>query len=97
MLEKLKLLAFAERESCIAIRRYLHAHPELSFQEVETASYIYNMLTSFGLDDVSMIGETGVTGIIRGKEKGKAMLLRSDMDALPVQEYSSAIYSSHNQ
>jgi amidohydrolase len=97
MLEKLKLLAFAEKESCIEIRRHLHTHPELSFQEVETAAYIYNMLTSFGLDDVSMIGETGVTGIIRGKEKGKAMLLRSDMDALPIQEYSSAIYSSQNQ
>jgi len=97
MLEKFKLLASAERESCIAIRRHLHAHPELSFQEVETASYIYNMLVSFGLDEVSMIGDTGVTGIIGGKEEGKAILLRSDMDALPIQEYSSEIYSSQNQ
>jgi amidohydrolase len=94
IVQRIKELAEAGKEECISWRRYLHAHPELSFHEVETASYIKKELQSFGLDNISTIGDTGVLLILEGSRKGKTILLRSDIDALPIQEHSSASYQS---
>jgi amidohydrolase len=92
--ERIKKLADADGEFCISTRRHLHAHPELSFHEVETSSYIRKMLLSMGLTDVSVIGDTGVVAAIKGKKEGRTILLRADTDALPIQENTGLPFQS---
>jgi len=91
---KIKALAEEGKEKCITWRRYLHARPELSFHELETSSYIQQQLHALGFDNVTTIGDTGVFVTLEGKEKGRTLLLRADIDALPIQEHSSANYQS---
>lgn len=70
----------------IADRRHFHEHPELGFQEFETAKIVAERLRSFGFDDVqSEVAVTGVVGILKGTKPGKVVALRADMDALPIQ------------
>ena len=81
----------------IADRRFLHEHPELSFQEYETAKFVAERLRSLGLDDVQTgIARTGVVGILHGHRPGKVVLLRADMDALPIDEANDVPYKSQN-
>src|SRR5687767_6272249 len=71
----------------IADRRFLHENPELGFQEVKTAAFVVERLSSLGVEDIRTgINKTGVTGLIRGTAKGpgKVVLVRADMDALPI-------------
>lgn len=71
-------------------RRWFHAHPELSFQEVETAKEVARILRSFGIEEVfEKCGRTGVVALIRGGRPGPCILLRADMDALPLPELGS--------
>ena len=93
-IEKIKQLAEAERDNCISLRRHLHAHPELSFHEVETSDYIRKRLVSMGFDSVSTVGDTGVVATIQGKRQGKTILLRADTDALPIQETTGLPFQS---
>jgi len=66
---------------------HLHAHPELSFHEVETSRFVQNELTSMGISFRAGIGGTGIVGKIEGKNPGKKVIaLRADMDALPLNE-----------
>jgi amidohydrolase len=81
----------------IADRRHFHQHPELGFQEFETAKVVAERLRSLGVEDVRTgIAVTGVTGLIRGTKPGpgKVVLLRADMDALPIQEENDVDYRS---
>ncbi len=81
----------------IADRRHLHQHPELGFQEFETAKLVADRLRSLGVEDVRTgIAVTGVTGLIRGTKPGidKVVLLRADMDALPISEENDVEYRS---
>ena len=83
----------------IADRRHLHEHPELGFQEVETARFVAERLRSLGVDDIRTgIAKTGVTGLIRGTAPqagpAKTVLLRADMDALPIEEENQVEYRS---
>jgi len=81
----------------IADRRFLHEHPELAFQEFETAEFVRQRLESLGVEDIRTgIAVTGVTGLIRGTKPGPArtILLRADMDALPIVQESDAEYRS---
>ncbi len=94
IIERIKQLAEADREFCISARRHLHAHPELSFQEVETSSYVRKTLLALGLTDVSIIGDTGVVATIKGNGEGKTILLRADIDALPIQENTGLPFQS---
>ncbi|MBX3071227.1 MAG: amidohydrolase [Thermomicrobiales bacterium] len=85
----------------IADRRHLHQHPELGFQEHETAAFITERLTSLGVEDIRTgIAKTGVTGLVRGTGKGpgadKVVMLRADMDALPIHEDNDVEYRSQN-
>jgi metal-dependent amidase/aminoacylase/carboxypeptidase family protein len=74
--------------------KYLHAHPELSFQEVKTAATIQSHLNELGFKHVhSGIGRTGVAAVYENGP-GKTVLLRADMDALPVQEQTGLSYAS---
>lgn len=81
----------------VADRRHLHANPELGFQEFKTAEFVRQRLESLGVEDIRTgIAVTGVTGKIVGTKPGKGgnVLLRADMDALPILEESDAEYVS---
>lgn len=82
----------------IADRRFLHEHPELGFQEFETAKLVAERLESMGVEDIRTgIAVTGVTGLVRGTKVGgpeKVVLVRADMDALPILEESDVDYRS---
>lgn len=78
----------------IRLRRHLHQHPELSFEEFHTAEFIEQTLKSYGITSQRM-GKTGVIVVLEGEGKGnKVMALRADIDALPIQENSSQNYQS---
>ena len=79
------------------IRRYIHENPELSLKEYNTSKFIKNKLKEFGIEEVyDDIYETAVMAIIRGKEGGKNILLRADMDALPIIEETKLEFKSCN-
>lgn len=82
----------------VADRRDLHQHPELAFQEVRTAGIVAERLRALGVEDIRTgIAQTGVTGLIRGeKGDGKTVLLRADMDALPILEENEVEYVSQS-
>ena len=78
-------------------RRDIHAHPELSMQEFRTSAMVQEKLKSFGVDEIitGMAG-TGVVGVIRAGTSDRAIGLRADMDALPIQEDTGLPYASQN-
>ena len=76
------------------LRRDFHMHPELGFQEVRTAGIVARELTGLGLEVSTGIGETGVVALVEGEKPGPVILLRFDMDALPILEQTGAEYSS---
>ena len=78
----------------VACRRDLHRHPELGFHEVRTASVVARELTTLGLTVRTQVGQTGVVGVLDGKMPGPTLLLRFDMDALPITETNSVDYAS---
>lgn len=84
------------REWTVSIRRDLHAHPELGFQEARTAEMVAGELKSLGYEVREKVAKTGVTGTISGDPKGPVIMLRFDMDALPIQEETGASYASQN-
>jgi amidohydrolase len=77
-------------------RRHFHQHPELGFQERVTAAYVADRLTRLGIDHQTGIAQTGVVGLIRGPHPGRCVLLRADMDALPLTEETGAEYASQH-
>jgi amidohydrolase len=81
-----------------AIRRDIHANPELCFQENRTADVVAGKLTEWGIPVHRGMGTTGVVGTIVGKtnKSGKAIGLRADMDALPMQEFNQFAHASKN-
>jgi carboxypeptidase Ss1 len=82
-----------ERE-VISIRREIHRHPELSYQEKRTSELVSSKLRSLGLEVRTGVGGTGVVGLLRGKGEGKVVGLRADMDALPVSEMTDLPFKS---
>ena len=75
------------RDELVALRRDFHRHPEVAHQEHRTADIVAQRLRRLGLDEVRTgVGQTGVIGILRGGRPGRTVLLRADMDALPVAE-----------
>src|ERR1044072_5803103 len=75
------------------VYKQLHAHPELSFQETETAALAASKLKELGYEVIEGIGRTGVVGVLRNGE-GQTVLARADMDALPVKENTGLPYAS---
>ena len=97
LLEKIKTLAAQGQNENIAIRRHLHANPELSYQEFETCKFLQAQLTKIGIP-FTVIATTGVLGIIEGKNPSKRVIaLRADMDALPIMEENEVDYKSKNE
>jgi amidohydrolase len=78
----------------IAWRRHLHANPEISFQEHETAAFVEETLRSFGGLEIERPAGTAVVARLRGSRPGKVVALRADMDALPIQEENDLPYAS---
>ncbi len=94
--QKIKDLAGKYAEEFISVRKHLHAHPELSYQEFETSKFVQSKLKDFGIP-FTVKATTGVLGIIEGKNPGSRVIaLRADMDALPIQEENETSYASKN-
>lgn len=98
MLSKIKSLAESVYPYVVDCFHHLHAHPELSFQEFETARFIQNELKAMNIPFRANIGGNGILGRIEGtKAPGKTIALRADMDALPIQEEVQIPWISQNQ
>jgi amidohydrolase len=94
LLGKIKSLSEKYSSDTVQQRRHLHAHPELSYQEYETAKYVSKQLKDFGLSPRE-IATTGLVVEIKGKNPSKkSVALRADMDALPIHEASNVPYKS---
>ena len=88
-----RIEAFADELT--AIRRDLHAHPEIGFEEVRTSGIVAEKLTQWGIEVHRGLGGTGVVGVLKGKGGGgKRIGLRADMDALPLEEETGLPYQS---
>jgi amidohydrolase len=95
--DTIKSLASQNFSRIKTIREHLHAHPELSFKEYNTSDYIAAILDEIGLSYTRGIAGTGIVGVLEGKTKGKhTLLLRADMDALPITEQNEVPYKSKN-
>jgi amidohydrolase len=86
----------ALKDQLVADRRHFHRHPELGFQEQETAAYVAARLEKLGIEHRTGVAQTGVVGLIRGAQPGHCVLLRADMDALPLTEETGAEYASEH-
>jgi amidohydrolase len=96
--KKIQQLAEYNFTEIVKIRRHIHQNPELSNQEYKTAAFISETLKSFGIEHKSGVFETGIVGLIRGKNPDKKVVaLRADMDALPVLEKNDVDYKSQNK
>jgi amidohydrolase len=78
----------------VAIRRDIHAHPELGFEEVRTSGIVAAELARMGIPHRTGIGRTGVVGVIEGGRPGPTLAIRADMDALPIQEETGLDFAS---
>lgn len=94
MLNKLYNLLKEYYPEMVSIRRYLHQHPELSFQEVNTARFIKSFYEELGISVEGSIGGNGVVAKIVGSKPGKTVALRADFDALPIQDEKDVTYKS---
>lgn len=83
-------------DEVVAARREIHANPELSFEEFETANRVKQWLEQCGIEYDDGVAKTGVVGYIKGKGDGKTIALRGDMDALPILEANDVPYKSQN-
>src|SRR5215472_9578123 len=84
----------ALKPGMIALRRELHQHPELAFEEVRTAATLAARMRHLGLAVEDGIGGTGVLAVLDGKHPGKTLLIRADIDALPLDETTGREYAS---
>lgn len=97
---KLNDVILAQSNEIAAIRRDIHAHPELCFEEVRTADLVAQKLAEWGIPMHRGMGTTGVVGIVHGRDGGKsgrAIGLRADMDALPMTEFNTFAHASRHQ
>ena len=85
-----------QASSIAAVRRQIHANPELCFKEVQTADLVAAKLTEWGIPIHRGMGTTGVVGIVKNGTSSRAIGLRADMDALPMQEFNTFAHASKN-
>ncbi len=95
MLSQIKKIAETLAPRLIEIRRHIHSHPELSGQEYQTAAYVAGVLSSCGLQVQEEVGNTGVVGELKGTGTDtRTLAIRTDMDALPIQERTNLDFAS---
>lgn len=97
LIDQIKTLSESHFEEVLAIRRHLHANPELSFEEHNTAKFIESKLKQLGFEGVKRVAGTGVTFTLKGGSPGKTIALRADIDALPIREQNDVSYKSTNE
>lgn len=96
--DHIKKLASEHLADIIEIRRHLHAHPELSYEEFNTVKYVAEQLRKIGIEFKEGVAKTGLTALIKGKNPDKKVIaLRADMDALPITEANDVPYKSKNE
>ncbi len=86
----------AKTADMVSMRRALHAMPELGFEETQTAAYIAERLTAAGLEVHTGIGETGVVGVLEGASDGPSLMVRADIDGLPIIEKTGLDFAATN-
>src|SRR5687768_12628854 len=91
---QIRQLAEKYFQEIVSIRRDIHMHPELSFQEKNTAEKVKNFLNKNGIEYSDGWAGHGIVATIKGAEKGVSIMLRADMDALPIKEQSDVPYKS---
>jgi hippurate hydrolase len=97
MINRIKEKAAQYFNEVCDIRHHIHAHPELSFQEFNTAAFISSKLKEYGVEHQTGVAGTGIVAIIRGKNpEKKCIALRADLDALPILEANDVDYKSKN-
>jgi amidohydrolase len=84
----------ALREQMITWRRDFHQHPELAFEEIRTSNIVADHLSNLGMEVQRGVGQTGVIGVLEGAHDGPTVLVRADMDALPIHEANQTPYVS---
>jgi amidohydrolase len=95
--DRIKSLAQAYKQEVIDLRRHLHSHPELSFEEFQTAAFVAEKLKTIGITEIESKATTGWSALIKGKNpEKKVVALRADMDALPIIEANEVPYKSQN-
>src|SRR5262245_22182555 len=95
LLNDIKSLSVQYSKDVIGFRRHLHANPELSYHEYDTAKYVAQQLKAFGLSPKEGVATTGLIVEVRGKNpEKKSIALRADMDALPIYEANDVPYKS---
>jgi len=98
MKQQIKDLAKTLHPSIIDIRRHIHAHPELSFKEYNTAAFIADKLKNWGVEYEHGVADTGVVALVKGNNPDKKTIaLRADIDALPITEANEVAYKSTNE
>jgi len=93
----IKALVKEHNDELIELRRDLHKHPELGFKEFRTSKKVASYLKGLGLEVKENVAETGVVGLLKGDNPGKTLMLRADMDALPIKEQNDVEYKSENE
>lgn len=94
----IKARAAEIKNEVVAIRRHLHQHPELSFQEHNTSKFVCSKLDEYGISYKNGIVDTGIVALIKGKNPtAKTVALRADLDALPISEENEVDYKSINE
>lgn len=96
MLREIQVLSEEIFPEVVQLRRTIHANPELAFEEYETARLVVETLRPLGLDIQTGIARTGVMATLCGAESGPTVLLRADMDALPIQEENAFEFRSRH-
>ena len=87
----------ADSASISHIRREIHSYPELCFEEVRTSELVAKKLEDWGIPYFRGMGTTGVVGVIKSGNSSRAIGLRADMDALPMQEFNTFAHASQNK
>ena len=95
-INKIKQIAEKYSNNVLEYRRYLHKHPELSFNEFNTSEYITDFLSKNRIQFKKGIAKTGILAVIEGSKPGKTIALRADIDALPITEQNNCDYKSEN-
>ena len=97
MTERIRDLAGKYKEEMIRVRRTLHQNPEITNEEFGTSAFLARELSALGYDVQTGIAGTGVSALLRGEKEGRTLLIRADMDALPVAEDTGLPFSSRNE
>ena len=97
LINKIKELSHQHADEIISIRRHIHQNPELSFEEINTSAFVCSVLDKYKIPYTKGIVKTGIVALIEGKNPAKqTILLRADLDALPIEEKNDVSYKSQN-